>query len=101
MLFAELVLYTHHLHRRILLSMSETKNTKKLDLENLHEVMQIGMKKLLVDKSISESQLDEVLGKMKHLSLEDKEKFATQLLTILKTSKTPEEILEREKQIVI
>ena len=81
--------------------MSEMKNSKKLDLKNLHEVMQVGMKKLLVEKSISESQLDEVLGKMKHLSLEDKEKFATQLLTILKTSKTPEEILEREKQIVI
>lgn len=37
--------------------MSEMKNSKKLDLENLHEVTQIIMKKLLVEKSISESQM--------------------------------------------
>lgn len=81
--------------------MSEMKNSKKLDLENLHEVMQIGMEKLLVEKLISESQMREIARPMGKLSLEDKEKFASQLLTILKTSKTPEEILEREKQIVI
>ena len=59
------------------------------------------LKKHLVEGLISKNTLDIVISPLEDMTLEQKLKYASQLTTILKTSKTEGEVLERSRHITV
>ena len=65
----------------------------------MHDLSSALYKKRFEEKLISEQTMIEVLRPAGEMEWEEKDKYAKKLLTILKTSQTEMEILERAAQI--
>lgn len=81
--------------------MKATETSKDLALNMLHKLNDILVKKNLVDKSMSMQTMGILVSPMQDLEWEGKAKYAKQLIAILETSKTEEEILERTTKIQV
>ena len=78
--------------------MKQAKSMQKLDLVNLHEFGKNITLMCLVEKSLSEETRHQISVPMGKMNWEEKDKYATELNIILKTSKTEEEILQRAEE---
>ena len=72
---------------------------KILALESLGDMSDLLLRKCLVEKLISESTLDQIINPIEKMDWAEKKKRAEALISILETSKTEEEILQRASQL--
>ena len=78
--------------------MKQTDVMKEQALKNFSNMnMELGVK-VLVEKSISKLAIPTLLRPMQEMDWEAKSKYATTLESILKTSKTEEEVIQRAKE---
>ena len=78
--------------------MKDTKDMQALAFQKLHELNRVIFPMILVDKSISEQTMTEIRTPMHSLDWEGKAKYADKLISILKTTKTEEEIIAKAKE---
>ena len=72
---------------------------EKQALKSLSMLMSVLLRKLLAEKSVSQYTIDQVTDPIGKLDWEQKKKVADELITILETSKTEEEILRRTEEM--
>ena len=70
-------------------------NMKTQALKSMGNLLNIMLRKCLVEKSISQSTLDQIISPIEKMDWSEKKKRAEELILILETSKTEEEILQR------
>ena len=74
-------------------------NMKTQALKSMGSLLDLMSRKYLVEKSISQSTLDQIINPIEKMDWSEKKKRADELILILETSKTEEEILERAKEL--
>ena len=70
-------------------------NMKTQALKSMGSLLNIMLRKCLVEKSISQSTLDQIISPIEKMDWSEKKKRAEELIPILETSKTEEEVLQR------
>lgn len=78
----------------------EIESLTESQLKTFHEMSEELLYKSLVERSISENTLDIVISPLGDMTLEKKQSYAKKLTTILKTSKTEMEVLQRSKDLI-
>ena len=68
--------------------------------KNIQSMLRKATYMCLVEKSLSEETSDKLLEPMRKMNWEEKDKYATELNTILETSKTEEEMLHRAEEVL-
>ena len=80
--------------------MNADANMHTLALKSLQNLRSVVYKKILVEKSISEQNIKKVYDAIGGMDWTHKYKYATALNTILKKSKTEEEIIMRAEAVI-
>lgn len=70
-------------------------NMKTQALKSMGSLLDLMSRKCLVEKSISQSTLDQIISPIEKMDWSEKKKRAEELIPILETSKTEEEVLQR------
>ena len=70
-------------------------NMKTQALKSMGNLLNIMLRKCLAEKSVSQSTLDQIINPIEKMDWSEKKKRAEELILILETSKTEEEILQR------
>ena len=70
-------------------------NMKTQALKSMGNLLNIMWRKCLAEKSVSQSTLDQIINPIEKMDWSEKKKRAEELILILETSKTEEEILQR------
>lgn len=78
--------------------MNETENMKEQALKSIQTLSRVGTKAMLVQHLISSSTQEKILSGMPEMSWEKKNQYAIILTSILKTSKTEDEVLKRAEE---